>query len=189
MTIPTMLFGLLLALCVVVGLSFVIVEVPFEDVLTGTGRVERVHVGHGITHSRFPSMDDGGPGDERHGPILWLAWTFGMLQLAVIVGSLMLGVKHVGRVRLWLAGCGVLLGGIFTTMVVTYQGYLGDATPTLFFSLPAPTAWFLYGFWPAQFCVVTLYALMFTRSIVTRQDMSRFHGILAERRRRPAGEA
>ena len=67
-------------------------------------------------------------------------------------------------------------------MVVTYQGYLEESGSPLFFSLSAPTAWFLYGFWPAQLLVVTLYVLVFSRSIVTREDMERFRGIVAAKR-------
>ncbi|HIE93276.1 MAG TPA: hypothetical protein EYQ83_10595 [Acidobacteria bacterium] len=49
-------------------------------------------------------------------------------------------------------------------------------------SLPAPTAWFLYGFWPAEFLVVLLYVLLFSRSIATPDDMQRFREIVAARR-------
>ena len=186
--LPLTLFGLLLALCVVLALAFVIEEVPFEDVPSAAGgAVERVYTGHGTAHSRFPSMNHGGAGLERHTPILWLAWSFGLLQLALIVGCLALGVKHIERVWAPLVACGVVLGLILTMMVVTYQGYLDDVGSSLFFSLPAPTAWFLYGFWPAEFLVVTLYVLVFSRAIVTREDMGRFREILAANRRRQAG--
>jgi hypothetical protein len=67
-------------------------------------------------------------------------------------------------------------------MVLTYSGYLADETPELFMSLPAPTAWFLYGFWPAEFLVVLLYVLLFSRSIATPDDMERFREIVAARR-------
>ena len=187
--LPLILFGLLLALCVVLALAFVIEEVPFEDVpASAGGGVERVYTGHGTAHSRFPSMNHGGAGSERHRPILWLAWSFGLLQLALIVGCLALGVKHLERVWAPLAVCGVVLGLILTMMVVTYQGYLDDVGSPLFFALPAPTAWFLYGFWPAQFLVVTLYVLVFGRSIVTREDMERFRGIVAANRGGQAGD-
>ena len=187
--LPLILFGLLLALCVVLALAFVIEEVPFEDVPSSAGGgVERVYTGHGTTHSRFPSMNHGGAGPERHRPILWLAWSFGLLQLALIVGCLALGVKHLERVWAPLAVCGVVLGLLLTMMVVTYQGYLDDVGSPLFFALPAPTAWFLYGFWPAQFLVVTLYVLVFGRSIVTREDMERFRGIVAANRGGQAGD-
>ena len=187
--LPLILFGLLLALCVVLALAFVIEEVPFEDVPSSAGGgVERVYTGHGTTHSRFPSMNHGGAGPERHRPILWLAWSFGLLQLALIVGCLALGVKHLERVWAPLAVCGVGLGLILTMMVVTYQGYLDDVGSPLFFALPVPTAWFLYGFWPAQFLVVTLYVLVFGRSIVTREDMERFRGIVAANRGGQAGD-
>jgi len=66
--------------------------VPFEDVPSAArAGVEHVYTGHGTAHSSFPSMNHGGAGPERHGPILWLAWSFGLLQLA-------LGVKHLERV-------------------------------------------------------------------------------------------
>ncbi len=107
---------------------------------------------------------------------------FGLLQLGIIVGCLMLGVTRAGRVRLWLGVCGLLLGALFTLMVWTYRGYLTDAAPALFFGLPAPTAWFLYGLWPAEFLVVLLYVLLFRRSIVTPADMQRFREIVAARR-------
>ncbi len=189
MKLPAILFGLLLALCVVLALAFVIEEVPFEDVPSAArGGVERVYTGHGTAHDRFPSMDHGGAGAERHGPILWLAWSFGMLQLALIVGCLALGVKRISHVRAPLIACGVVFAAIFTMMVVTYRGYLGDAGQSLFLSLPAPTAWFLYGFWPAEFLVVTLYVLLFSRSIVTDEDLRRFREIVATRRRRVAAD-
>ena len=188
--LPLILFGLLLALNVVLALAFVIEEVPFEDVPSATGRgMERVYAGHGTPHSRFPSMNAGGAGLERHRSILWLAWSFGLLQLALIVGCLALGVKHLERVRVPLAACGIVLGLLLTMMVVTYQGYLDDVPSRLFFSLPAPTAWFLYGFWPAEFLVVTLYVLVFSRSIVTREDMERFRGLVAATRRGHAGDS
>jgi len=181
--LPIFLFGVLLALCVVLALSFVIEEVPFEDVSAATGGgVERVYTGHGTTHGRFPSMDHGGPGGERLGPAWWLGLSFGLLQLALILGCLALPVRRLDRIRTPLVLIGLVLAAIFVVMAVTYRGYVGDDAPPLVFSLPIPTAWFLYVFWPAQFLVVALYVVVYERSIVTRQDMARFREILAKRR-------
>ena len=176
--LPLILFALLLALCVVLALTFIIEEVPFEDVPSPNGGVERVHTGHGTAHSRFPSMDHGGPGGERLGLVWWLGLSFGLLQLGLIVGCLALSVKRLERVRTPLVLCGIVLAAMFVAMAVTYRGYVGAATPPLLFSLPIPTAWFLYAFWPAQFLVVALYVLVYHRSIVTSQDMARFREIL-----------
>ena len=73
-------------------------------------------------------------------------------------------------------------------MVVSYQGSLGGATPSLFFSLPGPTAWLLYGYWPAQFVVVALYVLVFNRAVITSKDVARFREIVAAERRRRGNE-
>ena len=181
--LPILLFGILLALCLVTGIAFVIEETPYEDVPAPDGGVQRVRAGHGVTHPEFASMDHGGSGAERHAPVLWLAWTFGLLQLALIVGCLMLGLRPAGRARYRLAACGVLLGGLFTMMVIAYRGYLDTAAPLPLLALPAPTAWFLYGFWPAQFLVVALYARVFRRAVLTGDQSARFRAILAARRR------
>ncbi|MDA1094788.1 MAG: hypothetical protein O3A25_16175 [Acidobacteria bacterium] len=182
MKLPVVVFGLVVALCAVTTVAFLTDEVPFEDVLADNGALERVYTGHGVIHDRFPSMNHGGDGPARHTPVLWLGWAFGVLQLGIIVGCLMLGVTRGGGVRLGLGLCGLLLGGLFTMMVLSYRTYLTDATPALLFGLPAPAAWFLYGLWPAQFVVVLLYVLSFSRSIVTPDHMRRFEAIVAARR-------
>ena len=182
--LPIVLFGILVALCFVTGIAFVIEETPYEDVPAPGGGVQRVRAGHGVTHAEFASMDHGGSGTARHAPILWLAWTFGLLQLALIVGCLMLGLGPAGRARYRLAACGILLGVLFTMMVATYRSYLDTAAPLPFLALPAPTAWFLYGFWPAQFLVVALYARVFRHAVMTGEQLARFRAILAAARRR-----
>lgn len=182
MKLPVVLFGLLVALCVVTNVAFLIEEVPFEDVVAADGSRQRVYTGHGVTHEGFSSMNHGGDGPARHGPILWLAWAFGLLQLAIIIGLLMLGVNRAGVTRVWLGLSGLVLGGLITMMVWSYRVYMTDAIPVLFFGLPAPTAWFLYGFWPAEFLVVLLYVVLFSRSIATPAVMRRFEEIVAARR-------
>ena len=182
--LPIVLFGILVALCFVTGVALFIEETPYEDVPAAGGGVQRIRAGHGVTHPEFASMDHGGSGAERHAPILWLAWAFGLLQLALIVGCLMLGLGPAGRARYRLAACGVLLGVLFTMMVATYRGYLDAAAPLPFLALPTPTAWFLYGFWPAQFLVVALYARVFRRAVMTGEQSARFRAILAAARRR-----
>ena len=183
--LPVVLFGLLLALCLTLALA-VAVEPdasrggPGPD--AGAGAVSA----SGATHPRLPSMDHGGPGPGRHGPVLWLAWAFGILQLALVVGCLALGAPR-PRVRARLAAGGLVLALIVTMMVVSYRSYLADPDAA-FLALPLPTAWFLYGFWPAQFLVVGLYVLLFDREIVTRRDLDRFREILA-RHARPGGSA
>jgi len=181
--LPIVLFGLLLALWLTLVLA-----IAMEPVASGEGSGPDGSGGavsaSGATHARFASMDHGGSGAQRHGPVLGLAWAFGILQIALVVGCLALGVRG-GRVRARLAAGGLVLALIVTMMVVSYRSYLADPDPA-FLALPVPTAWFLYGFWPAQFLAVALYVLLFDREIVTRHDLDRFREILA-RRPPPAG--
>ena len=181
--LPVVLFGLLLALCLTLVLAIAVEPARSGDLPGPDGSIGAVSAS-GVTHARFPSMDHGGSGPRRHGPVLGLAWAFGVLQLALVVGCLALGVRR-GRVRAGLAAGGLVLVLIVTMMVISYGGYLDDPHAA-FLALPVPTAWFLYGFWPAQFLVVALYVLLFDREIVTRRDLERFREILA-RRAPPAG--
>ena len=183
--LPVVLFGLLLAQCVTLVLAIAVEPAASGDGPGADGSAEAVSAS-GATHARFPSMDHGGSGPRRHGPVLGLAWAFGVLQLALVVGCLALGVRR-GRVRARLAAGGLVLALIVTMMVVSYGGYLDDPHAA-FLALPVPTAWFLYGFWPAQFLVVGLYVLLFDREIVTRRDLDRFREILG-RHARSGGSA
>ena len=180
--LPTVVFGLLLALCVVMALAFVMEEVPFEDVESASGGVERVYSGHGVEHSRFPSMSHGGSGAERHTPILWLAWGFAMLQVGLIVACFAIGITRVDRVRAPLVGCALVLGFLLTMMVVSYRGYMVEPAPSLVGWFPGPTAWYLYAYWPAQFLLVGVYVVMFDRAILTPADLATFREILAKHR-------
>ena len=182
---PIVLFGLLLTLCLTLVLAVAVEPAASGNRPDPNGSVEAVSAS-GATHARFPSMDHGGSGPRRHGPVLALAWAFGILQLALVVGCLALGVRR-GRMRARLAAGGLVLALIVTMMVVSYRAYLADPHAA-FLALPVPTAWFLYGFWPAQFLVVGLYVLLFDREIVTRRDLDRFRAILA-RHARPGGSA
>ena len=188
--LPIVLFGLLLALCLTLALAAAVEPAASGDG-PGPDRSAGAVSASGATHPQFLSMDHGGSGPRRHGPVLGLAWAFGILQLALVVGCLALGVRR-ARVRAPLAAAGLVLAVIVTMMVVSYRGYLTDPSAA-FLALPVPTAWFLYAFWPAQFLVVGLYVLLFDREIVTPRDMDRFREILAwsaspgGSARRPAG--
>ena len=185
--LPLVLFALLVGMCVVFALTFVITERPHDEVVGAGGVVERVPLGHGSPHATYPSMDHGGDGPARAAPVLPLAWAFAVLQLAFIFGSLLLGVRHPARIRTPLVMSGVTLAVLLTLMFVTYARDAGDTAAPQVLGLPVPTAWFVYGFWPAEFLVVALFVLYFGRAVVTPDGMRRYRQILAERQAR-AGE-
>lgn len=172
MKLPLILFGLLVAMCLVVTGLFVIEEVP-------AGRTA------GYAHDRFPAMDQGGDGATRHAPIIWLAWGFAMLQTAFLVACLALGLPsgpRRSRLTIPLAAGGLLLAGVITMMFLSYQRYLVEDTHDLILGLPATTAWYLYGFWPVQLFFVVLYVSVFGHMIVGAGDRAAFDAIRAARR-------
>jgi len=175
MKLHWILFGLLLAMCVVVGIFFVLDEVPLGQTA-------------GYAHAQFPGIDQGGPGLIRHASIIWLAWGFAVLQTVFLIVCLAFGVPHGERrqrLKVPLVIAGVLLICIVTMMFVSYQQFMMEDTHPLFFSFPVTTAWYLYGFWPFQFFFVLLYVVVFHRTIVTDDDLAKFQKLLATKTSEP----
>ena len=84
MKTPLVLFCLLVAMCGVMVASFVTEEAP-------TSR--------GVEHSSFETMHQGGP-DARHSRhVLMLGWGFGILQIALYVGCLILATGRSSKMR------------------------------------------------------------------------------------------
>ncbi|MCY3844048.1 MAG: hypothetical protein OXH69_10960 [Acidobacteria bacterium] len=180
MRLHWLLFGLLLAMCAVVGAAFVIASDPPAAAADGT-----TYPRAGYPHPEFPSMDAGGPGAARHEPVITVAWGFAMLQTAFLVGCLAFGVRRrerVGPIGWRLAGCGVGLAGILTVMVLTYANYMASPAPGLVLGMPVPTAWFLYVLWPFQLAFVLVFVLAFRAAVVDDGTLARFRAIVDARR-------
>jgi hypothetical protein len=146
-------------------------------------------VGHGFAHPKYATMERGGLGLERHGPILWLGWLFGVLQIAIFVVCIALGSVRRGRTggMSWVLTIGGLLYvGVFSVMFLAYFGSL-EADPTLMGSFPEATALMLYALWPVPTYFVIVYVTMFDRWIFTADDSARFEALVAASRERRKG--
>ena len=165
-----MLFGLLLALWIVVGIAS----------MTAGSRD-----GHGTQHVQFETMDQGGSGQQRHGHILVLGWSFGVLQIATFVGCLALGARRkerLGRLKWAFVVGGLLYAAEFSAIFVSYHRFLQQADPSFLGPFPAPTTWLLVGLWAAPLYFVLLYVITFDRNILTADDFEKFQQLLAARR-------
>ena len=124
MKLPVIIFGLLLAMCVVAGIMLTLHEAPG---------------GHGVEHSTYATMDHGGPGPARHEGQLWVGWAFGILQIGLFVGCLMLGIRDRNRLgrRVWpfVIG-GLLYAAVFTVLILAYGQYARQDAPSFFMSFP-----------------------------------------------------
>lgn len=195
MKIHWILFALLLAMSAVIALMLFMEEVPFEEIPDEAGdeaAVRKVYRGHGYTHERLPSMDQGGPGKARHEKILWPGLVFGILTLLFMTTLLVFGARRdeaPGPLAAPIAVGGILWAAIFAMLVLSYRGYMAEETHSLFLALPKPTAWFVYGFWPFQFFFMVIYIAAFRRLLVTDDDVARFQEILAAKKHRGEGGA
>ncbi len=167
------LFGLLLALCLVVGVAL-FWEEPADS--------------QGYGHGELRTMRQGGTG-ERHAQVLWLGAAFGVLQLLLFVACLGFGLRGARgssreKRRALLLG-GLLYLAVFTVLILAYQGYVKDPA-RLLVSLPPPTAVMLWVLWPFPLYFVLVYSLRFEDWVFRKEDSRRFRELVDNG---PAGSA
>ncbi len=162
------LFGLLLAMCTVVGWIL----------FTGSGAPRQVTL-----HAQFPdSMLQGTPGVERQTGVRWWGLAFGVLEIAFFVGCLMISLRPVrGRMRIFVF-LGVLHVAAFVMMFVADYYYSIGELRTLVLGFPLPTALMLYGVGGVPLAFILLYMFWFDRLILTADDMAKLERIIQEKR-------
>ena len=152
--------------------------------------------GHGLPHSTYKEMDQGGDGVERHKALLLSGWVFGSLLIAFFVSLLAWGMFRqpfkaettgVNRItgstlHLWMFLIGGLLyEGVFGMMCLTYRDSLTRPGDVDFIGpFPSSVSWLLFGIWlfPAYFIV--LYVILFDRYIVPPQKIQQFEELVRQ---------
>ena len=176
---------MLLALCTVYGIAFITPQVPFEDVVNEDGSTERIIKSHGYEHDKFPSMEQGGPGAERHAKTLWVGWAISIAFILLWAALLMFAASRDGKLgpaKVPLIVGSVLFMGLFTAVIFSYRAYMTEETHSLFLSLPKPVAWMVYGIWPFPLYFVAVYYFIFDRWYFTDEEQRRFDEIVANYR-------
>ena len=142
---------------------------------------------YGSDHAGHTEMKAGGSGELRHGDILLVGWLFGVLEVAIFVTLLSLGLRRRkdsgGQGGLLFFG-GVVFAGVMTALFLSYRQYMTASEPSFLGPFPTPTAIMIFGIWLAPLIFVALYMVFFDRWIVSEDDLKRFKHILEDRRRR-----
>ena len=162
MKIAVFLFALLIGMCLILG-YVLMTEEPSE--------------GHGIPHPEFSTMLRGGDGATRLAPVLWAGWLLGVFQIFFFVGLLAFGVQKARRFptesRLLVIGA-LIYAGVFTWMVLAYNGFARTANPELVLSFPLPTAIMLYGVGFTPLIFIVLYLVRFEPWVIDDDDLNAF---------------
>ena len=168
MKLALTLFGVLLAMCVCIGI-----------VLT----TDEPDNAHGFAHSTFESsMQQGGSGLERHAQVRWLGLAYGMLQIVFFVSCLVLGVREPEKRKWAFLLTGIIYLATFCLMVVADYFYVRDQNPILVLGFPLPTAIMLYGLWGVPLIFLLFYFINFDRWILDPADLEHFEKTLQEKR-------
>lgn len=153
-----MIFGFLVLLCLVLG-----------SVLAMPEPVSR----HGTDHPRVNSMEIGGDA-SRHDGVIWLGWLYGVVQVALFVTTLTLGLRKRRAGLGSMAAIGVALACMFTAVILVYASNQANASPDLWLGLPPSTAVMLFGVWPLPMSFIVIYVVMFDHWFLAPEDLDRF---------------
>ena len=168
MKLPIVLFGLLLGMCVVMGVAL-LSDPPKNN--------------HGFAHSRFGnSMLQGGDGQLRHGSIRWLGWIYGGCQIVFYVICLLLGMREPSRCTRAFLVCGGIYLGTFCWLMLADQKYVGHLDQPLVLGFPLSTAIMVYGLWGVPLLFVGMYVVNFDRWILKPDDLQRFEDLVRQKR-------
>lgn len=167
-TLVVALFGLLLAMCTVVGWI----------AYTGTGAPRQASL-----HATFPdTMLQGTPGVERQSGVRWWGMAFGVLEIAFFVGCLMISLRPVlGRMRIFVF-LGALHVAAFVMMFIADYYYSIGELRMLVLGFPLPTALMIYGVGGIPLVFTLLYVFWFDRLILTPDDLAKLDRIVQEQR-------
>ncbi len=167
---------------VMIAALFLLPQVPSDTVTLEDGSQQHLVKTHGYIHDRFPSMRQGGPSLERHGAATWLGLVFVLVQVLFYGGCLAMGASRNGRLGPMktpiIAGTAVL-GLIFVALFWSYLRYINTESPTLFLSLPRPTAWMLLAVWPMPVFFMIAYYRLFDSWFFTAEDERRLEELVA----------
>lgn len=164
------LFGLLLAMCTVVGWI----------VFSGEDAPRQVTL-----HATFPdTMLQGTPGVERQSGVRWWGMAFGVLEIAFFVGCLMISLRPLRGRMLIFVFLGVLHVAAFAMMFIADYYYSTGELRILVWGFPLPTTLMLYGVGGVPLAFILLYVFWFDRLILTPDDMAKLDRIVQEQRQK-----
>ena len=135
-----------------------------------------------VDHPQFPTMQQSGWSWESSDPLLACAWIVGVLQIALYLCLLCLGLSGrggLGRLRIPLVLGGLLHAGIFSWLILAH---VYPVAPSLW-SFPPPTAVMVFFLWilpPVYF--VILYVVVFDRWILTDESHRSFKELVKTRK-------
>ena len=187
MIVPRILLCLLLAICVTVGAALFTTEPPG---------------GHGVPHDAFGDMLQGSPTPPSEW-ITFLGWTFGVLQIAVFVTCMSLGISrrpfrpdatpgekasHRLLVLMFAVGAALYVG-VWTQIVRSDRTVAASGDVAFLGWFPVATSWMLFGLWLAPLVFVAAYIIGFSRWIMPPESLARFEALVATRAGQPATAA
>lgn len=158
-------------LAVVIAISFFVPELSLT---------------RGQVHAQFTTMRQGGA--PHSSAVIWLGWIFGLIAQLLVFSLYSLGASRQNKLR----GLGkpfilifTLTASVWTSIVFTYQDYIGNPDPALLFGFPLPTGLMIFVMPLAMLLISVLFVLRFPKSILTEEDLEKYQQLLDDKEQDP----
>ena len=147
------------------------------------GEVREPDVEH-PTFSEMRHSDD----ESASGGSFLLAWCFGAVSIVSFVALMAFGARDKDgsrrTFRWWFGAALVAYLGAWVWLALAYLAYLDDPSPTLYLSLPAPSAIMIYVFFPVSILFNLLFVVGFRGWVLSPEDEAAYEKLLSQRKDR-----
>jgi len=108
----------------------------------------------------------------------WLGYFFGLAIIGVFGSFLFLGNRKKEKltpIKKWLWIGLILYTLVYTGMVLSHWSYVANDGGPFFMSMPAPTAWMIFGVWFVPIIITLTYIIKFEDWIISDKEIKDFH--------------
>jgi len=138
----------------------------------------------GTPHAEHPGMMVSKTNIDQYAHSRWLGYLFGLGIIGVLGSLVLIGVRKKARstslTKYVYTGLITYLL-VFSGMVISHWNYAANDGGTFFASMPAPTAWMIFGVWFVPLIITVAFILRFEDSVISDEEITEFKNYLASR--------
>jgi len=139
----------------------------------------------GIPHPEFGENILIGPNNIDQEPhTRWLGYLYGLGILGIFWSFLTIGTRKNGKKTVmvkWISICFVLYILVYTMMTVSHWSYSDQDLSDFVMSMPAPTAWMIYGMWFIPIIITIAFVVFFEKAVISDEEIASFEEYIQSR--------
>ena len=167
-------FKILLA--VLIGLLIIIVGLAVSP---------QVPMATGMPHPEFGTNILIAPNNiDQESHTRWMGYLYGLGIIGVFWTFITIGTRKKGKKTVmfrWVAACFIIYIIVYTMMTRSHWSYTEHNGSDFIFSMPAPTAWMIYGMWFIPIIITLAFVVFFEKAVISDEEITEFEIFIQSR--------